>query len=49
MSLYEKAKQAIMDLFGDTKVSQAETKRNLNALISEIEILLDTLSDEEAG
>lgn len=42
--LYEKAKQAITDLFSDNSVPQATTKENLNALMGEIEIMLNTLS-----
>lgn len=48
MNLYEKAKQAIMDLYGDTSVSKEETRRNLNSLTFEIDILVDTLTDEIA-
>jgi len=43
-----KAKQAIMDLYGDTSVSKEETRRNLNSLTFEIDILVDTLTDEIA-
>lgn len=46
MSLYEKAKQAIMDLYSDTSVSAEETRRNLNSLTFEIEVLVDTLSEK---
>lgn len=48
MNLYEKAKQAIMDLYGDTSVSKEETRRNLNSLTFEIDNLVDTLTDEIA-
>ena len=43
--LYEKAMEAISELFGDTSVSQGETKASLNTLIGEIEIMIDTLDD----
>lgn len=46
-SLYDKAVAAIMELFGDTSVSQSETKRNLRVLIGEIDILMETLSDDD--
>lgn len=46
-SLYDKAVKAIMELFSDTSVSQSQTKRNLSALIGEIDIMLETLSDDE--
>lgn len=45
--LYQKALDAITTLFGDTSVSQAQAKRNLNALMSEIETMIETLPDEE--
>jgi len=41
--LFEKAKEAIAELFSDMSVSQSTTRKNLNALVGEIEILLDTL------
>ena len=47
--LFEKAKEAITDLFSDMSVPQSTTRENLNALVGEIEILLDTLQEEEAG
>lgn len=46
MNLYEKAKQAIMDLYGDTNVSVEETRRNLNSLTLEILMLVDTLTEK---
>jgi hypothetical protein len=45
--LIEAAKKAITDLFGDTSVSKSTTRENLNELISEIEIMIDTLYDSE--
>lgn len=45
--LYGKAKDAIDELFSDKSVSQSEAKRNLQNLIGEIEILIDTLQDDE--
>ena len=42
-SLYEQALQAIRDLFGDTSVSQEETKRDLRALKDEIGSMIDSL------
>ena len=48
MNLYEKAKQAIMDLYGDTSVPAEETRRNLNSLVFEIEVLVDALTDQIA-
>ena len=41
--LFDKALDAIVELFSDTSVSQSECKNNLESLIGEIEILLDTL------
>ena len=40
---YEKAKQAVQDLFDDQSVAIEETIANLDALIGEIEIMLDAL------
>lgn len=45
--LYDEALKAITDLFSDTSVSQAESKRRLNELIGEIQIMVDSLEDEE--
>lgn len=45
--LYEKALQAITDLFSDKSVSQSEARRNLETLIGEIQIMIDTLQDDE--
>jgi len=47
--LYEKAVEAITELFSDSSVSQSTAKKNLNSLIGEIEILISTLSDDEGG
>lgn len=44
--LYEKALEAITELFSDTSVSQSECKRNLQELISEIKTMIGSLSDE---
>ena len=45
--LYDNAMKAIVDLFGDRSVSQSEAKGNLNALVGEIQTMLDTLEDDE--
>ena len=42
-SKYNVALDAINELFSDTDVSQEDTKRSLEALKDEIEILIDTL------
>ena len=44
--LVEEAKQAINKVFSDSSVSRAKTKESLKDLISDIEIILDTLRDE---
>jgi hypothetical protein len=41
--LYEKALEAIRDMFGDTSVGASKTRENLEGLIDEIEMMLDTL------
>ena len=41
--LYEQALAAITALFSDTSVSQSETKKQLESLSEEIDILIDTL------
>lgn len=41
--LYEAALEATIKLYNDRTVSVAECKRNLDALMNEIEILLDAL------
>ena len=43
--LYEKAVEAATELFSDQSVSQSETRRNLEELIGEIRIMIDTLQD----
>lgn len=45
--LYQKAIDAIQKLFSVTSIPVSETRANLNDLISEIEMLLDTLKEEE--
>jgi len=47
--LYEKALEAVTELFSDKSVSQSECKSNLETLIGEIEMLISTLSDNEGG
>ena len=42
--LYEKALQAITELFSDMEVSRLETRRNLESLIGEIQVMIETLS-----
>ena len=46
--LYEEALKAINKVFGDTSVSRSETKRRLNDLVGEIEVMLDALENDEA-
>lgn len=41
--LYNKAEEAIKDVYSDTSVLKEETRISLQTLISEIEILLDAL------
>ena len=43
--LLEKAKEAITELFSDMSVSQSTTRDNLNELLVDIELLLDTLQE----
>lgn len=43
--LYNQALEAIRTLFEDTSVSSEEAKRNLNSLIDEIYIMLETLPE----
>ena len=45
--LYEKALGAIRELFSDTSVSSSQARDNLNSLIGEIQIMMETLADEE--
>lgn len=49
MTKYEKAIEAINELFGDDSVSPEETRFNLESLQDEIQTLVDTLSGEEEG
>jgi hypothetical protein len=42
--LVNAAKEAIRDVYSDTRVTRAETKERLEDLRDEIDILLDTLS-----
>ncbi len=42
---YEEARDAIAKLFGDTSVSQEDTKRSLQAIRDEIDIYMETLND----
>lgn len=43
--LFEKTIDTITELFRDTSVSKADCKANLQALIDEITILLDSLEE----
>jgi len=45
--LYEQAVEAITELFNDTSVSQEDAKANLNSLIGEIQIMLDSIEEAE--
>jgi len=45
--LYNKALKTIEDLFNDKSVSKEEAKDNLNGLIEEIQIMIQSLEDEE--
>jgi len=44
--LYDEAKRAIETLFNDESVSKEDTKANLEGLIGEIEIMIDSLDVE---
>jgi hypothetical protein len=44
--LVEKAKEAVNRVFGDRSVSRTETKESLGDIVSDIEIMLDTLEDD---
>lgn len=46
--LYEEAVKALNKVFGDTSVSRSETKRRLNDLVGEIEVMLEALENDEA-
>jgi hypothetical protein len=41
--LYQKAEEAILELFGDTSVTEEDCRGNLNALLDFIEGMLDTM------
>lgn len=43
MNSYERLEQALRDFFSDKSNTPEETKDGLNTIISEAEILLDTL------
>lgn len=43
--LYEQASKAIEKLFSDTSVSQEQARENLESLIGEIEIMLDSMEE----
>jgi hypothetical protein len=43
----EEAKKAVDKYFSDTSRSKSETKRGLFTLIEEIEIMIDSLKEEE--
>ncbi len=43
--LLEAAKQAVNKVFGDTSVSRETVKESLNDIISDIEVILDTMND----
>ncbi len=40
---YERAREAIRELFGDTSVPQEDTTRSLQAIRDEIDIYMETL------
>ncbi len=42
--LYEKALDAVRELFSDTSVSQEETKIALDSLVDEIEMMKESLA-----
>lgn len=46
-SLYGYALDAIREVYSDQSVSQSETKRSLRGLIDEIELMIDTLKDDD--
>ena len=43
--LYDKAIKAINDLFGDISVSQEEARENLQGLMEEIGVMIDSLEE----
>lgn len=46
--LYKKALDAIKELFGDDSVGQSKARENLEALKDEIDVMIDTLEDDDA-
>lgn len=45
--LCEEAKEAASKLFSDKSVSRGQTKRDLNELVGEIEVMVNTLEDDD--
>lgn len=45
-NLYNKALQAIRDLFNDTSVSPDKCRENLKSLIEEMEIMIESLPED---
>jgi len=45
--LYDKAVEAVQNLFSDNSVSIEECRINMNTLISEIQMLLDSLPEDD--
>lgn len=45
--LYDAALAAIQELFSDQSVSRADARRNLETLKGEMNIMIDTLQDDE--
>jgi len=43
----EAAKAAIEEVFGDTSVSQRQTRDSLEEIAGRIDVMLDTLNDNE--
>jgi len=43
MTKYDKALQAVMELFSDTSISQCETREMLELLMEEITALIESL------
>ena len=46
-ALYEDVMSAIDRLYSDTSVSQHITRENLQTIIGEIEVLIETIDDDE--
>ena len=44
---YDRAERAIMAVFGDTSVPASETKENLRALADSIELMLESVGDDD--